>query len=73
MVHFVLEPTRFLGNNGTRERGPSLQVLSDEREALLRAMEKTTETGEPQVVTVDKEKFIVKDPGRVGREIKPLG
>ena len=62
---------RFLGNNGTRERGPSLQVLTDECRAVEEAMEMATETGEPQVVTVDKEKFIVKDPGRVGREIEP--
>lgn len=62
---------RFLGNNGTRERGPSLQVLTDEREAVEEAMEKATETGEPQIVTVGKERFIVKDPGRVGREIEP--
>ena len=62
---------RFLGNNGTRERGPSLQVLRDERKAVEEAMAGVTETGEPQTVTVNKEKFIVKDPGRIGREIEP--
>lgn len=62
---------RFLGKNGTRERGPSLQVLTDEREALLKAMEKATEEGESEVVIVGKERFIVRDPGRVGREVEP--
>ena len=71
-MHFVLEPTRFLGNNGTREHCPSLQVLRDERRAVEEAMAKATEEGEPQIVTVNKEGFIVKDPGRVGREIEPV-
>ena len=62
---------RFLGNNGTRERGPSLQVLTDERRAVEEAMERATETGEPQKVKVDGKEFVIKDPGRVGREIEP--
>lgn len=62
---------RFLGNNGTREHGPSLQVLTDERRAVEEAMERVTETGEPQKVVVADKEFLVKDPGRVGREIEP--
>lgn len=62
---------RFLGNNGTRQRSPSLQVLTDERRAVEEAMAQATETGEPQKVKVDGKEFLVKDPGRIGREIEP--
>ena len=64
---------RFLGNNGTREYGPSLQVLTDERKAVEEAMARATEEGEPQVVNVGRERFVVTDPGYIGREVKPLG
>lgn len=62
---------RFPGNNGTRKPGPSLQELIDEREAVEETMKRATEEGRPQEVTVGQERFIVTDPGRVGREIKP--
>lgn len=62
----------FLGNNGTREHGPSSQILAEEREALLKAMEKATEEGKPQEIEVDGKKFVVKDLRRAGREIEPV-
>lgn len=46
--------------------------LTDEREAVESAMIKATENGTPQTVTVGRERFVVADPGRAGREIKPL-
>lgn len=51
--------------------GDSAQPLTDERRALEKAMEIATETGQPQTVEVDGQKYVVKDPGRAGREIEP--
>ena len=53
-----------------KEWNISTQVLTDERQALEEAMDKATETGEPQPVTVDGKQYIVKDPGP-GRIVEP--
>lgn len=44
---------RFLGNNGTREHGPSIQVLADEQENAENAIKLATEGHGSQPVPVD--------------------
>ena len=61
---------RFLGNNGTRERGPSLQVLIDERAQVEDAFRFVAEHPDREVlVEVGGEKFKVVADG-YGKEIK---
>lgn len=57
--------------SGLGEREPKVQILTDERQALEKAMEQATEKkGEPQGVKVDGKNYWVIDDG-YGREIKP--
>lgn len=61
---------RFIGNNGTREHGPSIQVLRDERENLEDALKLATEGYKTAPVEVSGQKHEVRSNG-YGTEIKP--
>ncbi|MCX6705749.1 MAG: hypothetical protein NTV24_01415 [Candidatus Woesebacteria bacterium] len=61
---------RFLGNNGTREQGPSAQELKTEQENVHNALRLATETGQPQSVRINgKEHRVISDG--YGKEIRP--
>lgn len=48
-----------------------IAVLTKEKEALEEAMERATALGQPQLITVGDERFVVSDDG-VSRIIEPV-
>lgn len=62
----------FLGNNGTREHGPSIQVLADDRQKIEKAFESATRNGWKEVIQLSDDTLVVSDTKHTGREIKPL-